>query len=84
MTMNEVVASVKCVTDIMIEIANASQEQSADIDEMNRAFKVTYLSNSTAKIKSILRAERDGVIQNIHVKPGSQVAAKDLLIEWQA
>ncbi len=34
-TMDEVVASVKRVTDIMSEIANASQEQSAGIEQVN-------------------------------------------------
>ena len=36
-TMDEVVASVRRVTDIMSEIANASQEQSTDIEQVNRA-----------------------------------------------
>ncbi len=36
-TMDEVVDSVKRVTDIMSEIANASQEQSAGIEQVNRS-----------------------------------------------
>ena len=36
-TMDEVVASVKRVTDIMSEIANASVEQSAGIEQVNRS-----------------------------------------------
>ncbi|MES2300375.1 MAG: methyl-accepting chemotaxis protein [Pseudomonadota bacterium] len=36
-TMDEVVASVRRVTDIMSEIANASQEQSAGIEQVNRS-----------------------------------------------
>lgn len=36
-TMDEVVSSVKNVTDIMAEIAAASQEQSAGIEQINRA-----------------------------------------------
>jgi len=36
-TMDEVVASVRRVTDIMAEIANASQEQSAGIEQVNRS-----------------------------------------------
>jgi methyl-accepting chemotaxis protein len=36
-TMDEVVASVKRVTDIVAEISSASAEQSAGIDEINRA-----------------------------------------------
>jgi len=37
LTMDEVVASVRRVTDIMSEIANASQEQSAGIEQVNRS-----------------------------------------------
>ncbi|WEF30713.1 methyl-accepting chemotaxis protein [Pseudoduganella chitinolytica] len=36
-TMDEVVASVRRVTDIMSEIANASQEQSAGIEQVNQS-----------------------------------------------
>jgi methyl-accepting chemotaxis protein len=36
-TMNEIVSAVKRVTDIMAEIAAASSEQSAGIDQVNRA-----------------------------------------------
>jgi methyl-accepting chemotaxis protein len=36
-TMDEVVASVRRVTDIMAEIANASQEQSAGIEQVNHS-----------------------------------------------
>ena len=36
-TMDEVVASVRRVTDIMSENANASQDQSTDIEQVNRA-----------------------------------------------
>ena len=36
-TMNEIVASVRRVTDIMSEITAASQEQSSGIEEINRA-----------------------------------------------
>jgi len=36
-TMDEVVASVRRVTDIMSEIANASQEQSAGIEQVNHS-----------------------------------------------
>jgi methyl-accepting chemotaxis protein len=44
-TMNEMVASVKRVTDIMGEIATASQEQSAGIEQINRA--ITEMDNVT-------------------------------------
>jgi len=37
MTMNEIVAAVKRVTDIMAEIAAASNEQSAGIEQVNQA-----------------------------------------------
>ena len=30
-----------------------------------------------------LTAERDGVVQAIHVSPGDQIDAKDLLIEFE-
>ncbi len=36
-TMQEIVSSVKRVTDIMVEISSASSEQSAGIDQVNRA-----------------------------------------------
>lgn len=36
-TMEEIVESVKCVTDIMAEISSASSEQSAGIDQVNKA-----------------------------------------------
>ncbi|WP_050478615.1 methyl-accepting chemotaxis protein [Herbaspirillum rhizosphaerae] len=44
-TMNEVVASVKRVTDIVGEISSASQEQSTGIEEVNRA--ITLMDEST-------------------------------------
>lgn len=44
-TMNEVVASVKRVTDIMIEITAASQEQSSGIEQVNRA--IVQMDNVT-------------------------------------
>ncbi len=36
-TMDEVVASVKCVTDIISEITSASQEQTSGIEQINQA-----------------------------------------------
>jgi pyruvate carboxylase len=33
------------------------------------------------KMETMLRAERDGTVRQVHVKPGSAVTAKDLLIE---
>jgi methyl-accepting chemotaxis protein len=44
-TMSEMVASVKRVTDIMGEIAVASQEQSAGIEQINKA--ITEMDNAT-------------------------------------
>lgn len=44
-TMNEIVDSIKRVTDIMAEIAAASQEQTAGIDQINRA--IGQLDNTT-------------------------------------
>ncbi|EJL81169.1 methyl-accepting chemotaxis protein [Herbaspirillum sp. CF444] len=44
-TMEEVVASVKRVTDIVGEISSASQEQSTGIEEVNRA--ITLMDEST-------------------------------------
>jgi methyl-accepting chemotaxis protein len=44
-TMDEIVSSVKRVTDIMAEIAAASQEQSSGIDQVNLA--VTHMDETT-------------------------------------
>jgi methyl-accepting chemotaxis protein len=44
-TMDEIVASVKRVTDIMAEISAASQEQSSGIEQVNRA--VTQMDEAT-------------------------------------
>ena len=35
------------------------------------------------KMETMLRAERDGTVKQVHVKPGSAVTAKDLLIELE-
>ena len=40
------------------------------------------VSLEAMKMETMIRAERDGVIGHIHVKPGSVVSAKDLLIEF--
>jgi pyruvate carboxylase len=42
------------------------------------------VSLEAMKMESMLRAERDGIIKHLHVKPGAVVAAKDLLLEWVA
>lgn len=44
-TMNEIVASVKRVADIMVEINNATQEQATGIEQVNRA--ITEIDNAT-------------------------------------
>ena len=36
------------------------------------------------KMQTALTAEHDGVLSTIHVKPGDQVEAKDLVAEWVA
>jgi pyruvate carboxylase len=40
------------------------------------------VSLEAMKMESMLRAECDGIIKHVHVKPGAVVAAKDLLLEW--
>ena len=40
------------------------------------------LSLEAMKMETMIRAECDSVIKQIHVKPGSVVSAKDLLIEF--
>lgn len=40
------------------------------------------VSLEAMKMETMIRAERDAVIKQIHVKPGSVVSAKDLLIEF--
>jgi pyruvate carboxylase len=36
------------------------------------------------KMESSIRAEQDGVISMVHIQPGSQIDAKDLLMEFEA
>ncbi len=40
------------------------------------------VSLEAMKMETMIRAERDACVKNIHVKPGMIVAAKDLMIEW--
>ena len=40
------------------------------------------VSIEAMKMESMLRAERSAVIKGIHVKPGENVVAKDLLLEF--
>jgi methyl-accepting chemotaxis protein len=53
-TMNEIVASVKRVADIMSEIAAASSEQSSGIDEINRA--IIQIDGMTQQNASLVEA----------------------------
>ncbi|MDR3391153.1 MAG: methyl-accepting chemotaxis protein [Sulfuriferula sp.] len=51
-TMGEIVASVKHVTDIMGEIASASQEQSAGIEQVNQA--ITHMDDVTQQNSALV------------------------------
>jgi uncharacterized phage infection (PIP) family protein YhgE len=50
--MNEIVSSVKRVTDIMSEIAAASQEQSAGIEQVNQA--ITQMDDVTQQNSALV------------------------------
>lgn len=50
-TMSEIVASVKRVTDIIGEIAAANQEQTAGIEQINRAVSVFRLDHDAASAR---------------------------------
>lgn len=39
------------------------------------------VSIEAMKMETLIRAERDGTVQAVHVKPGQNVSAKDLLVE---
>jgi pyruvate carboxylase len=41
------------------------------------------VSIEAMKMESQIRADRDGVIRAVHVRPGDVVAARDLLIEFE-
>ena len=41
------------------------------------------LTIEAMKMETGLNAEQDGVVKAIHVKPGDQIDAKDLLIEFE-
>lgn len=40
------------------------------------------VSLEAMKMETMIRAERDALVSQVHVKPGSVVGAKDLLIEF--
>jgi pyruvate carboxylase len=42
------------------------------------------VSLEAMKMETMIRAERDGVVKDVYVKPGSIIAARDLLIEFGA
>lgn len=44
----------------------------------------TLLSIEAMKMETHITAERDGVIEQVLVKPGDRVQAKDLLVVWRA
>jgi methyl-accepting chemotaxis protein len=80
-TMDEVVASVKRVTDIMSEIANASQEQSAGIEQVNMS--IIEMDSMTQQSLQDQAAELAHVVsifklvegEEAHVVAPSQMAA---------
>jgi pyruvate carboxylase len=41
------------------------------------------VSIEAMKMETIIRAERDAAVKEVHVKPGRAIAAKDLLIEFE-
>jgi pyruvate carboxylase len=43
----------------------------------------TLIALEAMKMEAHIAAERDGVIDTVHVQPGDRVSAKDLLIEWK-
>ena len=42
------------------------------------------LSIEAMKMETQIRAERDGAVKAVHVRPGDTVAARDLLVEMRA
>jgi pyruvate carboxylase len=42
------------------------------------------VSIEAMKMETMIRAERDAVIKQVHVKPGTVISAKDLLVEFAA
>ncbi|MCB1952329.1 MAG: biotin/lipoyl-binding protein, partial [Rhodocyclaceae bacterium] len=44
----------------------------------------TLMTLEAMKMELAIKAERDGTVAAVHVKPGTQVNAKDLLIEFKA
>ena len=80
-TMSDIVASVRRVTDIMMEIAAASQEQTSGIDQINQAItqmdEVTQqnaaLVEESAAAASAMQEQAQGLLQAVSVfQLGSQ------------
>jgi pyruvate carboxylase len=42
------------------------------------------VSIEAMKMETMIRAEFDGAVRHVHVKPGMVVAAKDLMVEMAA
>ncbi|RJG02419.1 pyruvate carboxylase [Noviherbaspirillum sedimenti] len=41
------------------------------------------LSLEAMKMETVIRAERDGMVRKVHIRPGAVVSAKDLLVEFE-
>ena len=67
-TMQEIVASVKRVTDIMGEISAASEEQSSGIDQVNRA--VSQMDEVTQQNAALVEEGRRGLAGGTGAAPG--------------
>jgi methyl-accepting chemotaxis protein len=70
-TMDEVVSSVRRVTDIMSEIANASQEQSAGIAQVNQSI---IEMDSMTQQNAALVEEAAAAAQSCRIRPASWLA----------
>ena len=66
--MQEIVASVKRVTDIMGEISAASEEQSSGIDQVNRA--VSQMDEVTQQNAALVEERRRGLAGGTGAAPG--------------
>jgi methyl-accepting chemotaxis protein len=71
-TMSEVVISVKRVTDVIAEIVSASQEQSAGIEQINRA--ISEMDNVTQQNASLVE-EAAAAAESLRDQAGNLVRA---------
>jgi methyl-accepting chemotaxis protein len=70
-TLNEIVSSVKKVTDIVAEIAAASREQSAGIEQVNKAImRMDETTQQNASLVEEAAAASEAIVQQIHVMNG--------------